>query len=383
MAFAKLQTRIVPSAPRLLMYSMLSIALCGGVAACLQAQQSGSDESWTTTKEIAAPSTNPSRTTESHSKSGNRTVDKQRMEVLGTDGRYLPSSETETETVQVDATTTRTVMRTYTWDGNGQRKLSQITEEDSRTTASGEAHVARKTSNADVNGNLQVVQREVAETRKMGPNVEETKTSVYRPDSYGGLTQTSQTQELKTRGADDSVEVKSTTLLPDGNGNWGVSAVTEKAIKDDGKNRTTEERISRADSEGRLHESSRTVSKEAETATGEKSKIVETYSSYVPGYSDSGMHLDRRVTTTQRKDSGGEITEQQIEQPNQGNPSDSPKVTLKTRYVVRYATPGIQKTKTVEARDGNGNFNVVSVETHKSDQASASQKPTEPTDKPY
>jgi hypothetical protein len=95
------------------------------------------------------------------------------------------------------------------------------------------------------------------------------------------------------------------------------------------------------------------------------------------------MHLDRRVTTTQRKDSDGEIAEQQIEQPNQGNPSDSPKVRVKTKYVVRYATSGKQQTKTVEVRDGNGNFNVVSVETQKSDQASASQKPTEPADKPY
>jgi hypothetical protein len=274
------------------------------------------------------------------------------------------------------------VVRTYTWDGNGQRTLAQIREEESRATASGNAHVERKTSNADVNGNFQVVQCEVADTKKISADVEETKSTVYRPDSDGGLTQTVQTEELKTRGADDSVAVKRTTLVPDGNGNWGVSDVKKKTVKDDGKSRTTEERISRADSEGRLYETSRTVSKEAEIATGEKRKTVETYSVYVPGYSDGSMHLDQRVTTIQKKDSGGEITEQQIEQPNTGNPSDSPRVTVKTKYVVKYAVPGTQP-KTVEVRDGGGNFYVVSVETQKSDRASAAQKPTEPPDKPY
>lgn len=372
--------------PRLMMqmlFTTVPVLVVALTAPAQDASQSSSDESWTATRQTTVANTNPSRTTESHNKSGNRTVDKQRMEVLGPNGRYQPSSETETETVQVDATTTRTVVRTYTWDGNGKRTLAQITEEESRATASGNAHVERKTSHADVNGNFQVVQREVADTKKISAGVEETKSTVYRPDSDGGLTQTVQTQELKTRGADDSVAVKRTTLLPDGNGNWGVSDVTEKTIKDDGKSRTTEERISRADSEGRLYETSRTVSKEAQIATGEKKKTVETYSVYVPGYSDGSMHLDQRVTTIQKKDSGGEITEQQIEQPNAGNPSDSPRVTVKTKYVVKYAAPGTQHTKTVEVRDGGGNFYVVSVETQKSDQASPAQKPPEPPDKPY
>ena len=50
---------------------------------------------------------------ESHSKSGNRSVDKQRVEVLGPDGHYQPDSDTETETIKVNDSTTRTVVRTY------------------------------------------------------------------------------------------------------------------------------------------------------------------------------------------------------------------------------------------------------------------------------
>lgn len=383
MAVAR-QHHILSSAHRLLAAAIISVSLGLGASVSVQAQdakQSGTDESWTTTKDTTTANTNPARTMERHTKSGNRTLGTQKFEVLGPDGRYQPSSETETETMQVDSTTTRTVVRTYTWDGNGRRQLSRITEEQSRTAPNGDVHMDRKTSTADVNGSLQVIQREVADTRKIGPNVEETKSTVSRPDSYGGFSQTEQMQELKTRNADDSVESKTKRLVPDGNGNWGVLEVKERTIRDDGKKRTTEERVLRPDLEGRLSESSRIVSKETDSGTGEKRKTVETYSDYVPGYRYSGMHLNQRVTTIRKRDSGAEIIEEQVEQPSAGNPSDSPKVTEKTKYVVKYGYAGIQQTKTIEGRDGGGNFYVISVETQKSEGATPPQSPPTPADK--
>ena len=143
-------------------------------------------------------------------------------------------------------------MRTYTWDANGQRKLAKVTEEEARTSASGDVQAGRTTSSSDLNGNLQVVQREVADTRKTSPDAQETKTTVYLADGNGGFTTSRQTQELQKRSADQKVELKKTTLLPDGNGNWEVGEVTKKSIKEDGKKRITEEQVSRPDSEGRL-----------------------------------------------------------------------------------------------------------------------------------
>jgi hypothetical protein len=380
------RTYIGQSANHPLMELIISVALCVGTAVCVQAQdpkQSSTDESWTATRETTVANSNPSRTMENHSKSGNRTVDKQKIEVLGPDGRYQPFSEIEAETVQVDAMTTRTVVRTYTWDGNGRRQLSRVTEQESRTTANGDTHVVRNTSSANVDGRLQVVQREVADTRKISPGVEETKSTVSQPDSYGGFTQTEQKQEVKKRDANDSLAVKRTRLVPDGNGNWRVLEVIEKTIQDDGKSRSEEERVSYPDAEGRLSESSRTVSKQTETPTGEKTKTVETYSDYVPGYRDSSMHLNQRVTTIQKKDSGGEIIDEQVEQRSSGNPSDIPKVTEKTKYVVKYGYAGTEQTKTVYGRDGGGSFYVGSVETQRSNQATPQPSPTTPVDKPY
>jgi len=220
-----------------------------------------------------------------------------------------------------------------------------------------------------------VIRREVADTKTVSPGVEETKSTVYQRDSYGGFSQAEQTQEVKTHKGDDSVGVKKTTLMPDGNGSWKVSDVTEKTIRADGKDRTTEERVSRPDLDGRLQERSRTVTKEGETATGEKTSTVESYSVFSPGYSDSSMHLSQRVASIQKKSANGETIEQQIEEPSSGNPSDGAKVSGRAKYVVKYAAPGTQRatqeTKTFEARDANGNFHVISTETEKSTQPAA------------
>ena len=362
--------------------SIFCLVLCVGTTACARAQNAqpnSTDESWTTTAQTSTANANPSRTMESHTKSGNRSVDKQRVQVLGPDGRYQPYVDMEKETIRVNATTTRTVEHTYNWDGNGQRKLALVTEEEAQTSASGDARVVRTTLSSDVNGKLQVVQREIADTKKTSPDAQETKTTVYLSDGNGGFSTSRQTEELQKRSADHQVEVKKTTLLPDGNGNWEVGEVREKTIQEGDNKRTTEEQVSRPDLDGRLSELSRTVVEENKTGTGESSNTVDTYSTVVPGVGGDGrLHLNQRVTTVQKKDSDRETTEQQLEQANPDNPNADLQVRAKTKYTVHYAAPSTEQTKTTQASDGNGTFNVVSVETQKSDQippAQASDKP--------
>lgn len=385
MAPSQPENRVAAFATKLLLTLVISVVLCVSSIACAEAQEdqpTNTNESWTATTQTSIDNTNPSRTTESHAKSGNRSVDKQRVEVLGPDGEYQPYSDTEKETIHVNATTTRTVVRTYSWGGNGQRILVELTEEEARSSTSGDTHVVRTTSSSDVNGSLQVVQRAVADSRKTSPDAQETKTTVYLADGNGGLTPSLQTQELRKRSSDHSVEVKKTTLLPDGNGNWAVGEVRENTIKEDGKNRVGEERVSRSDLNGRLSEVSRTVDKETETVAGEKSNTVETYSTDVPGVTgDGNLHLNQRVTTVQKKDSASKI-EQQVEQPAAGNPSDGLQVSAKTKYTVRYAASGTRQTKTIQTRAANGTFNVVSVQTEKSDQVPPAQAPNAPSHKP-
>jgi hypothetical protein len=373
------------SANKLLLTSMISVILCvvSAVRAETQdAQPKSTDESWAATTQTSLNNTNPSRRTESHTKSGNRTVDKQREEALGPDGRYKPVYDTEKETIRVDAATTRTVVHGYRWDADGRRTLVQVTEEEARSSASGDNHVVRTTSNSDANGNFQVAQREVADTRNTSPDTQETKTTVYMADGTGSLTPYLKTQELQKRGTDHTVEVKKTTLSPDGNGNWQVGEVRENTIKEEGQNRTSEERVSRPDSEGRLSEISRTVDKETEPAAGEKSNTVESYSPDIPGVAgDGSLRPNQRVTTVQKK--GSDTSEQQVEQPRPGDPSSGLRVTAKTKYTVHYAASGTQQTAITQERDTNGTFNVVSAGTRtKSDQVPLAQEPKATVPKP-
>jgi hypothetical protein len=383
----KLPAKLLGKLPtRLVVKSMIAAILCAGSLTCAQAQDAqpnNTKDSWTATTQTAENNTSPSRTMESHAKSGDRSVDKQRMEVLGENGQYLPDFETDKETIQVNATTTRTVVRTYRWDVNGQKTQVQMTEEEARSTASGDAHVVRTISNPDANGNLQVVQREVADTKKTSPDTEETKSTVYFVDGNGALTPSVQTEELQKTSADHSVAVKNTTLVPDSSGNWVVGEVKESTIKEDGKKRTSEERVSRPGSDGSLSEVLRTVGTETETAAGEKTSTVDTFSKDAPGLAtDGSLQLNRRETTVQKTDSGGKTAEQQVEERNPDSPNGGLQVRTKTKYIVQYAASGTQQTKTVQERDVNGNFNVVSVETRKSDEAPAVKAQTAPPDKP-
>jgi hypothetical protein len=351
---------------------LVSMILYPGSAAFAKAQNvspSNTEESWTAARQVSVDNTNPLRTTESHSSSGNRSVDKLKTEVLGPDGRYQAETESDTETIRIDPTTTRTTVRMYRWDANGSRNLVQLTEEEANTSASGDTHVVRTNSSTDVNGNLQLVQREIADTKKTGSDAQETKTKVYFSDGNGVFTPSRQTQELQRRTSDNGTEVEKTTLVPDTNGNWQLLEVTKKTIKEDGKKQTSDESVSRPDLEGRLSEVSRTVGEETETAPGERTSTTETYSVEASGVPvDGGLHLSQRLTTVQKNDSDKKTTEQKVEQPNVGNPNDGLQLNGKNKYTVKYAPAGTLQTKTIQVRGPNGTFTVFSADTQKSDQ---------------
>jgi hypothetical protein len=347
-------------------------------------QTGDANKSWTATTESQSDNVNPTRTTESHTQSGNRTLDKQWVQRRGSDGHFEPYQDIEKETVQVDANTVRTTTRTFGREADGAKTLVQVTEEEKHTLPGGDSNVVRATSNPDVNGKLQLVQRQIEDTKRTSKDVEETKTTVMLPSVNGGLAPAMKVQEVRKRGADDTIESQKTTLLPDGAGSWQVGEIRQATTRQEGKNHSIEERVSRPDSEGKLGEVSSTLSKESESASGEKRNTVETYSVDVPGSArDGSLHLVERATTAQRTSSTGQqTTEQQVEQANPGDPGSGLRVITLTTDTVRPGPSGAQATRTVQARDANGSFGVVSVDTTKSDNVHAIQVQIAPSEKP-
>jgi len=359
---------------------------CSGLELWAQASDSQTDEankSWTATTDSHRENADPIRTIKSHTQSGNRTLDAQSFQRRGSDGYFEPYQDIEKETVQVDAATVRTTTRTFGRNADGVKTLVEVIEEEKHTLAGGDSNVVRATSDRDANGNLHLVQRRIEETKRTSTDVEETKTTVMLPSVNGGLVPSLKVQERREQSANGTVQSQQTTLLPDGAGNWQVGEIRRTTTRQEGDNRSTEEQVSLPDSEGKLGEVSRTVDgevsrtvdNEVSIAFAEKRNTVETYSISVPGsVGDGSLHLVKRATTAQLSSLTGQQTiGQQVEQADPGDPGSGLRVTILTTDTVRSGPSGAQATRTVQVRDPNGSFGVVSVDTTKSDNIPAIQ----------
>jgi hypothetical protein len=362
-----------------LLLAWLSLIIC----AQAQTVSNNTDQSWTVTTVVKGPGA-PIRTIEKYSKSGSKTVYEKNEEVLGPDG-YRPSFYIEKETDQEDATTTRSIQHSYRPDGSGRKQLVQVTEEEAKDLPNGESNVVRTTSKPTPEGDLQIVEREDVETRKGGPESQDTKSTIYRTNSAGkisdDLAPARQTFEQRKRGDNDHIETTKTTKWVDsGNGGLKLAEISEKVVKEEGENRTSEERVSLADFEGNLWEVSRTVVKDTQSH-GQELETAETYSMDVPGKGRDGQfHLVQRVTTVRSGDAGRTTTERQTEQIDPVGLDL--KVMTKTSDVVTSGPAGTEETKTTRARNPDGTFGVISVETSNSDKAPGTELQSSQSNQP-
>jgi len=363
-----------------------SYSFCPGVFAQTSDSQTAEEptRSWTSTTNLKGNNVNSERIIESHSQTGNRTLEERSVEIRGSDGHFEPFQSIEKETLQVDTTTMRTTTRTFGRDVNGRRTLVQVTEEEKHTLPGGDSNVIRITSNPDVNGKLQPVQRKIMETKRVSTEVEETNATVMLPSANGGLAPASKTHAVRKRAANDTVETETTTWLLDVNGKWQLSEIRQNTTRQEAKDRRIEERVFRSDAEGKLGEVSHVVSQDSESTSGEKRSVVETYSIDVPGNSQDGsLHLVERKTSTESSSSTGErATELKVEQTNPGDPGAGLRVAVLVDGRMVPGPSGEQSTITIRARDVNRSFAIVSVETTRSDKIPTIQLQQTPPEKP-
>jgi hypothetical protein len=357
----------------------LAVACLLTLAPIGRAQSSPGAGSWTSSNQVEDPegNVNPVRTREVHTESNGRVIDKTVTETLGPDGRYIPYSETEKESVRVNDTTVRNVERTYGTGPDGERTLIQQRQEETRSLPGGEEKTERTTSSLDGNGGLQVVQRESVDSKQVSPGVTDTKSTVYSADGTGGLGATVQTEMTEKKTDAGKTEFKKSTMLSDGAGHWQLSEVREGTTQPQpGGGQVKEESVLRPDSEGALSVAERTVTRETAGSGGEKRDTTETYSTYVPGLTvGSSLQLVKRENTVQRTSSGGQQnTTRQVEQVNPGDPSSGLQVSEQAIDIVRTGSNGVaQKQMTVSVMGPDGLMHVVLVDTGKSDKPSTVQ----------
>jgi hypothetical protein len=350
-------------------------------SAAAYAQDSSSSANWSTTTQQQDPNGvfNPSRTRITHTEADGRSVDKKSIEVLGPDGKYVPYSDVETETVKVDSTTTRTIQRAYGTSADGGRVVVQVREEEASKLPGGEQKITRTTSNPDADGKLQVVQREIEDSKLVSPDVRDTKTTILTPDINGGFSPSVQIDERQKKSSDGTVEFKQSTQISDGSGGWQTSEVREGISKtENGQELSKEETVSRPNGDGKLAVVERTVSKQSGSA-GDTRNTIETYSSNVPGVAtDSGLHLVKRETIASQSSSTGEhSTTRQVEQTTPGVTGGGLQVTEKTIDIVRPGANGVaNQTRTVMSPDADGRLREVWVDVGKTDNPAAVQVDT-------
>src|SRR5580765_4716235 len=233
---------------------LILLGLIAGISETGRAQAGPVDNSWSTSTQQVDPSgtVNPTRTTTTHTEVNGRIVEKTVVEARGPDGRYVPYSEIERESVRVNDTTVRTVERSYGRTPDGQRSLKQETQEVSRSFPDGERQVTRTTSNPDGNGALQVVQRQLIDSKQVSPGVRETKTTVYSPDMNGGLAPNMQIEQRERQSDASTVEFSKSTLLSDGSGHWNLGEVREGTTRTVNGASTKDERVLRPNAEGKM-----------------------------------------------------------------------------------------------------------------------------------
>src|SRR3954449_13096577 len=88
---------------------LLTMALCSPQPGA--AQTPSGNQPWSASSQQNSPNgnINPTRTMSSHTETGDRTSDSTSVERIGPDGRYIPYSDTEAETVRINETTSRTI----------------------------------------------------------------------------------------------------------------------------------------------------------------------------------------------------------------------------------------------------------------------------------
>jgi hypothetical protein len=342
--------------------SAFIVWLASAMFADAQAFNPGTDQSWTATTQTVTNNANPFRTTERHVKSGDRTVAKKTVEVPGPDGEYKPYFEVEIETVQESPTFSRSITTAYNPRPDGHEHLTQITEAETHKSDD-VSRTLQTTSNADYDGNLNPVERDITMISRRSDS-QKTETTVYLPSINGGLAPSMQINERQTQSPNGNTETRKETLVADTNGHWQLYEVRQETVKGDARNRTSDVRVYRRDFEGNLSPISEVITKDGD-ANGQLLGTTETYSVDVPGRArDQSLHLLQSSTTVRVMEPDRIITEQKVVQPDPGE-TDLKTIVEKKDIVIKRSS-GTEEIITVTAQYPDGYPSVVSVETRKS-----------------
>ena len=300
----------------------------------------------------------PARVVSTEQQYTGRKIETQVVEAPSVNGGYEPIRATETETIHVDANTTRVVQR---WFSPSKHQLFQVTEEERSIEPGGRESVVRTTSAVDLSGHWQIQERDVEETVSRGPDTKETKKTVL--GIVGGtLTPVLKSEDTERRSG-DSVEVKRKLLTPDGGGRFQVFEERQIVVTPSKDGRSTEEKTYRKDDSGQLMVIEQTVSSEWQNGEQGSGKLARTFSTYVPGRASDGrlLHMvEQRSISANTTPASDTRSEEYVQQVNPGAPDDGLRSsTVVTEVSMHFGKLRTETHKEIRGLDGSGHLPVI------------------------
>jgi hypothetical protein len=335
-----------------------------------------------TTNQPANPSTPPATTTmQGGDTSGNRPaqtvssssstgpggeVQTQVVSVPGINGGSKTLVDQETQTIQLNANTTRTITKIYGQGADGNRELIGVNQTDTTDLGDGKSKSVTKQSHLDVNNQMTVTREVDSETVPSGPNSSTTNATVLTPGAEGQMTPSQKMLEVERKGK-NSTQTTSTLMMPDVNGGWTTTQKTDTVVSSQPNGQQTEnKKVYTVNADGNLSVSQQVVTQSwKDKKTGQEHQEVSTYATTpggTMGPNGVGLSLVQRVSTVKSVKPNGTIETQQTYQ--QSSPVSMSQGLKITGQVIKVATPtksgALSTSETVYTDNGNGQLQQVS-----------------------
>jgi hypothetical protein len=207
-------------------------------------------------------------------------------------GGSVPVERVEEHVLRDDASgrVVERLIRRYDPQGNPMPSVKETIEE--QKNPDGSSTTQSTTSRGDINGNMQVIERTITDSRPNGSG-ESSQTIVQRPTANGLETVEKREEVVVKQGKDYQSEA--TTYRNDGNGGFyaAVKQTTQHKEQNGQSSDSSAEYESTVNGQIQLH--SQTVTETVTRPDGSKDAVVNIYGRNVPGtVSDSGLKLQEQ-----------------------------------------------------------------------------------------
>jgi hypothetical protein len=284
-----------------------------------------------------------SKVVRTRTESGGREVVTEVVELPGTDGRLQAATKTTTETIGTGSDAVKVKRNVFGNGPQGPLSLIETSEADQQKLPDGTSRTVTNTWVPDLSGRLGLSSRRLQETKPMGPDVQQTRTTLYAPGIDQALSETERLQETQKRVGSNLVQTDSQRDVRDANGKWQTTEARNKEVRTVGPAEVVEEETVRSlDGDGRLALSERTVTRRS-GPKGSEQVVTDVYSTNIAGVaraSGSSLELDHRIRiTTKPMTNGGSQTITETEARNPTVLNGSIQVVERTVETVRQTGP--------------------------------------------